>query len=365
MGVNQQKYYNYVKEFFSKNECELLTMFDFFTNKVDSNLNFKCKCGTIVENISFKKYSRAVHKTCDKCKNNNNPNKDKKFNLIIEYFKKYDCELLTKKEDYIDQSTKIKYKCKCSNIVEDSYHLYYLSYYKCCNDCRDKVKNHRYLPFNEIKEYFVKENVELLTKEDNNYIGTNTKLTYKCKCGDIVDNIYYFSFMLSKYKQCDTCVKKLIKSTCLEKYGYEIPMHHPDVLDNCIKKQYNIKPFTFPSGNIVQMQGYEDLALKILIDTGYQENDIITSRTLIPSFIYIHNKKEKKYLPDIFIQSENKIIEVKSDRTFDIMKIQNLIKALSARKSGYDFEFWIFNKVKKDDKPNYKYKKTILKLTKL
>jgi hypothetical protein len=367
MGINQQKYYNYVKEFFSKNECELLTTFEFFTNKIDSNLKFKCKCGIIVENISFKKYSRAVHKTCDKCKLNNNPRRNEEFNSMSEYFKKYDCELLTKKQDYINNLTKnIKYKCKCNNIVEnESYILYYLSVHKCCNNCREKVRNHRYLPFNEIKEYFIKENVELLTKKDDNYTGTNTKLTYKCKCGGIVENINYHSFMLSKYKQCDTCVKKLIKTTCLEKYGYEIPMHHPDVLENAIKNSYHIKPFSFPSGNIVQMQGYEDLALKILIETGYQENNIITSRTLMPSFTYIHDKKEKKYLPDIFIQSENKIIEVKSDRTFDIMKIQNLIKALSARKAGYDFDFWIFNKVRKDDKPNYKYKKTILKLTKL
>lgn len=301
---------------------------------------------------------------------NNNPRRNEEFNNIIEYFKKYNCTLLTEKKNYINQQTKLTYKCKCNNIVEnESYQLYYLSTYKCCEECikieRIDIIKKRYHPFNEIKQEFIKENVELLTTE-NEYIGTGeTKFKYKCSCGTIVEDISYHSFQLSKYKQCKECVKKLIKETCLEKYGYEIHMHHPDVLDKCIKKQYNLKDFTFPSGNKIQVQGYEDLALKILIDENYNENDIITNRTIIPTFNYIHKNVNKKYLPDIFIKSENKIIEVKSDRTFDVMKIQNLIKALSVRKAGYDFEFWIFNKVLIDDKPNYRYKKSFLKLTKL
>jgi hypothetical protein len=56
---------------------------------------------------------------------------------------------------------------------------------------------------------------------------------------------------------------------------------------------------------------------------------------------------------------------VKSDRTFNIQRIQNLIKALSVRRAGFDFEFWIFYKVLKDDTPNYKYNKCILKLCKI
>ena len=369
MGINKQKYFNYVKEFFNKYECQLLTEFVNFTNNKDTNLKFKCKCGEIEDNICFKWYSRAVHKLCKICKKsklNNNPKRNEEFNNIIEYFKKYNCTLLTEKKDYVNQQTKLTYKCKCNNIVEnDSYQLYFLSYYKCCDECRENERNHRYHPFNEMKQKFIKENVELLTTE-NEYIGTSqTRFKYKCPCGTIVEDVSYHSFKLSKYKQCKECVKKLIKETCLEKYGYENSMHHPDILDKCIKKQYNLKDFTFPSGNKIQVQGYEDLALKILIEKNYDEDDIVTNRTIIPTFNYIHKNVNKKYLPDIFIKSENKIIEVKSDRTFDVMKIKNLIKALSVRKAGYDFEFWIFYKVLKNDTPNYKYKNTFLKLTKL
>lgn len=366
MGINKQKYFNYVCEFFNKYECELLTTFDNFTNKIDNNLTFKCKCGEIEENINFKWYSRSVYKLCKKCILNNNPRRNEEFNNIIDYYKKYNCTLLTEKKDYVNQQTKISYKCKCGNIVEnESYQLYFLSYYKCCKNCRNKVRDHRYNSFNEIKQEFIKENVELLTTEDE-YIGTGqSRFKYKCQCGIIVEDVSYYSFQLSKYKQCKECVKKLIKETCLEKYGYEVPMHHPDVLDNCIKKQYNLKDFTFLSGNKIQVQGYEDLALQILINEKYKENDIITSRTIIPTFNYTYKNTSKKYLPDIFISSENKIIEVKSNRTFDVQKIQNIQKALAVRKAGYDFEFWIFYKVKKDNEPNYKYNKAILKLYKL
>lgn len=367
MGINKEKYFNYVKEFFKKNECELLTLFENFTNNKDNNLKFLCKCGNIQHNINFKWYSRSIHKLCKKCSLNNNSRRSKEFDNMLNYFKKYGCKLLTQKSDYINNLTKnLSYICKCNKIVEnESYQLYYLSTYKCCQECKKIKMNHRYRPFDDVKKLFIDNNVKLLT-EEKDYKGANvTKLSYLCECGDTVNDILYHSFELCKYKRCKKCVKKLIKKTNLQKYGYEIPMHHPEILNNTIKKQYNLKDFIFPSGNIIKVQGYEDLALKILIENKYDEKDIITNRLMIPTFEYFFKNKNKKYLPDIYIKSENKIIEVKSSRTFEIMKIQNILKALSVRKAGYDFEFWIFYKVLKDDKPNYQYKKGILKLFKL
>jgi len=56
------------------------------------------------------------------------------------------------------------------------------------------------------------------------------------------------------------------------------------------------------------------------------------------------DKKSHRYYPDIFIISENKIIEVKSDWTFNLHKNMNLLKKESCINSGIDFEFFIFNK---------------------
>jgi hypothetical protein len=366
MVMNKETHYNNIVDIFNKNECKLLTTFKDFTNKIDKNLQFECKCGNIEKNIDFKWYNRSVYKSCKKCKLANNPRRNEEFNNMVKYFQKYGCNLLIEKKDYVNQQTKLTYQCKCNKIVEnETYQLYYLSTYKCCIDCRDKVINHRYHPFEKLQQKFIKENIELLTKKDD-YKGVNcNKLSYKCKCGVILTNMSYQSFKLSKYKQCKECVKNLIKKTCLEKYGYERPMQNSYILNKSIKNQYNLKEFIYASGNKIKIQGYEDLALQILTENNYNEKDIITDRIIIPTFDYIYKNNNKKYLPDIFIKSENKIIEVKSDHTFNTMKIQNILKALAVRKAGYDFEFWIFYKVRKHDTPNYKYKKSMLKLFKI
>jgi hypothetical protein len=52
-------------------------------------------------------------------------------------------------------------------------------------------------------------------------------------------------------------------------------------------------------------------------------------------------KKSFRYYPDIWILSENKIIEVKSFYTYKQHLIKNIMKALATRKYGFSFEFWI------------------------
>lgn len=51
----------------------------------------------------------------------------------------------------------------------------------------------------------------------------------------------------------------------------------------------------------------------------------------------------KQYFPDIMILSENKIIEVKSNYTYKLHLIKNIMKALATRKTGFSFEFWIYD----------------------
>ena len=111
-----------------------------------------------------------------------------------------------------------------------------------------------------------------------------------------------------------------------------------------------------PSGKIINYQGYENFALDELLQL-FNENDIENERYTVPIIKYIKNNKEHNYFPDIFIKSKNLIIEVKSEWTYkDKLKftlvlyklqlIQNILKALAVRKSGYNFEFWIYNNKK-------------------
>jgi hypothetical protein len=87
MGINKQKYFNYVQDVFVKNDCELLTTFDSFVDNKETNLSFRCKCGNIEANINFKWYHRSVYKACKKCVIQNNPRKIKEFENIIHFSK--------------------------------------------------------------------------------------------------------------------------------------------------------------------------------------------------------------------------------------------------------------------------------------
>lgn len=59
------------------------------------------------------------------------------------------------------------------------------------------------------------------------------------------------------------------------------------------------------------IKGYEHLALDELVKI-YNEDDILTDRNDMPKIMYNFNDKTLRYYPDIYIKSENKIIEVKS-----------------------------------------------------
>ena len=104
-----------------------------------------------------------------------------------------------------------------------------------------------------------------------------------------------------------------------------------------------------PSGNIVNYQGYENYALDELL-LNYTEDQINNERFKIPIIKYILNNKQYNYYPDIYIKSENKIIEVKSEWTYKCDLIKNILKALSTRKTGYNFEFWIYTDKQGKDK---------------
>jgi len=102
---------------------------------------------------------------------------------------------------------------------------------------------------------------------------------------------------------------------------------------------------------LIRHQGYENLALDELVKL-YDELDIMTGRLHIPSIVYHINDIKHVYFPDIYIKSENKIIEVKSEWTIKLKRGNVEEKALATIKSGYKYEIWVYNdkKVKVETK---------------
>lgn len=134
--------------------------------------------------------------------------------------------------------------------------------------------------------------------------------------------------------------------TCMKKYGVDNVRKIPDIIERVRYKSYNKKDYRLPSGKIVQVQGYENRVLDQLFKDGYQESDILTVIADIKSkvgIIYYCDALgvKHRYFPDIYIISENKIIEVKSEYTYKRELEKNLLKQQACLNRGLNFEFRI------------------------
>ena len=135
------------------------------------------------------------------------------------------------------------------------------------------------------------------------------------------------------------------KKTMIEKYGVEYPMQNIDIFERSVYKSKSVKKYTMPSGTEVNIQGYENFALDILLKE-FKEDEILNLRTDMPVIKYQFKNVNRVYFPDIYIPKINKIIEVKCLWTYKVDLIKNIIKSIYTRKLGYDYEIWIFDKKK-------------------
>ena len=131
------------------------------------------------------------------------------------------------------------------------------------------------------------------------------------------------------------------KSTCDKVYGGH-PNQNKEVQAKSESTSYKFRDYMMPSGEIVKVQGYEDLALDELVQK-YEEEDILVGRSNIPTIEYHINDVKHVYFPDFFIKSENKVIEVKSEWTIQLRRGNVQEKALATIKAGYKYEIWIYN----------------------
>jgi hypothetical protein len=123
-------------------------------------------------------------------------------------------------------------------------------------------------------------------------------------------------------------IKEKCKQTNLEKYGVEYPSQNTEIYEKMNKTSYYIKEYILPSGNIINIQGYEHFALdELLQKENMNENDIITGCKNVPTIWYNDESgKKHRHFVDIFIPSQNKCIEVKSTWTFKKQKEIVLLK---------------------------------------
>jgi hypothetical protein len=134
--------------------------------------------------------------------------------------------------------------------------------------------------------------------------------------------------------------QKIIK-TCRSRYGVDNVMHVPEIFERTMRNQMRWKPFELPSGRIIKVQGYEDRALTILLEN-YVEEDLVTGKS-VPRIKWTDGQgKEHTHYPDIFIEKENRLIEVKSSWTMKCQGEDTVYRKKSAAEAmGYTYDLMI------------------------
>lgn len=205
-----------------------------------------------------------------------------------------------------------------------------------------------------LKEYGV-ENVSQSEKNKNKKKNTclkNHGVEHPLQSPEIQDKIKQTN--LKKYDvehpMQNEKIKEKTRQTNLKRFGTEHPMQNTEHYNKVHKNGFRFKDYILPSGKVVKIQGYENLALDVLLKK-YKEDDLIIENKDIENYInkiwFINDiGKKRRYYPDIYIISENKIIEVKSEWTFKRDKEKNLLKEQACLNMGMDFEFIVFNNKK-------------------
>jgi hypothetical protein len=196
----------------------------------------------------------------------------------------------------------------------------------------------------EFKEKLTDEDYEKQTKGGfisqrmmNNHVLIDKLNERYCIDIPIRQKINLFLYDLKELPKCKVCnadtkprlTYKMFRETCSEKCRR--------IREASYKKHYKIK-----IGNqYVRVSGYERFVIPELLKK-YKREDILIGFEIEP-IEYEFEGKFKKYYPDVFIISENKIIEVKSSYTFEADKNKNIAKQKACKEQGYDFEFHIWD----------------------
>ena len=266
--------------------------------------------------------------------------------------------------EYPSQNEVIKNKTKETNFLNLG-----VNYPTQCEDVKNKVKQTNLKKFG-VEYTFQSESVKAKIKKTNlqnlgvEYPSQNQEVKNKIKETNLQNlGVEYPSQNKDiKNKTKLTCLEKYgceyglqskdiknkTKQTSLEKYGHEHHFQNSDIMEKNIKSSFTKKEYIFPSGKIDKIQGYENFALdELIINEKIDESDIITGCKNVPEIWYNDkNGKKHRHYVDIFIPSQNKCIEVKSNWTYTKQIDIVLLKQKAAKAMGYKYEIWIYNNKK-------------------
>ena len=318
-----------------------------------------CKCGNTINRFNLKEFKFNEFCTHKKCVYRSKWNSDKKKAYCLEKYgvenqfqrkeiikankEKYKSKTAKDKQNIINkrkntniknyghetpsQNTNIMSKIKATNLRKYGYSTVLMD-----KKLMDEIKLKKYNVTNVMKVDEIKAKMISTTKNKYGGMGFASSII-NAKAKDTLLKNYGVTNPMYSNK-----IKQKAKDNSIEKWGVEYPMQHPDVLGNQQRNAYRRKEYTWKTGEISILQGYEPIVLKELENKGFLFNEVLTDNKDMPEIWYEFEGKKHRYYPDFFIPSKNLIIEVKSEWTMMKNFQINQIKFLATKKLGFNFK---------------------------
>jgi len=280
--------------------------------------------------------------------------RNKIFHQFMEY-KRYDDDSYPEIAYRILNDMTERPNCKCGKMVtfgkstEDGYHDF------CSVSCKFRLalaqstcmeKYGVYSPFDS-DEFRQKSRATKLERYGDEYYTNKekgketTKLRWGVECTfSHPDFIEAYKIRQANYNSTKRLeIQKRRIASCISRWGVS------NYAQTGLPCGYKWKPYTLPSGNIIMIQGYENLLLDELL-SNYSEEQILTSRTDMPAFwYYTLDGVKHRYFPDAYVPSTNTIYEVKSEYTYSESCKNDIfqLKKQSVIDAGFNFVLKIYD----------------------
>lgn len=119
-------------------------------------------------------------------------------------------------------------------------------------------------------------------------------------------------------------VKHRFINTCLTKYGETHYMKNSEMFDKISKACYKQKKIIV-NDILYKVQGYENIAINYLINTGVLEDQFIINNKDVEHYVgkiywIDSNNKKHRYYPDFYLKDKNVLFEIKSEYTYNTAK---------------------------------------------
>lgn len=289
--------------------------------KETKKISFQCKVCDEISEFAQTSFSNKMYKiapedfcaTCFKCKKDGGA-----FEVVKqEILDKTGHVLLT---NNFGGDRKCTYACGKCNTVHSTYINNLRRSTGVCPNCQNDTNRN---DFAEI-ERVVTELGFVLDMRSNDYTN-NKSLQVICKCGNS------FKVALSDLNRGRMCIE------CK--------------MDRCFDAGVKFRDYTFPSGRVVKIQGFEDKGLDYILSTLYKnpitgkpvtEDEIIVGKQ-IGCFKYTLDDKEHRYYPDIHIKDTNLYIEIKSTFTLNSKYDINMAKFKGMQNHGKCLQVLVFD----------------------